>query len=107
MNKEKLVRDNIVNYVLNKRGERLVTRTANVEEMTQLLKQKVVEEASEVFATNNKEDLAEEIADLLEVLKSLAEKENIVEEIFKKREAKLLERGGFDQGIVLVGTCKK
>jgi len=104
---EKLVRDKIAEYVFAKRGERLVTRTAKPEEMTQLLKQKVVEEANEVFATNNKGDLAEEIADLLEVLKSLAERENIVEEIFKKREAKLLERGGFDQGIVLMGTCKK
>lgn len=104
---EKLVRDKIVEYVFAKRSEVLSTRIANPEEMTQLLKQKVVEEANEVFATSNKEDLAEEIADLLEVLKSLAERENIVEEIFKKREDKLLERGGFDQGVVLIGACKK
>lgn len=104
---EKLVRDKIVEYVFNKRGETLPTRVASAEELTQLLKLKIVEEANEVFATSNKEDLAEEIADLLEVIKSLAEKENIVNEIFSKRESKLLERGGFDNGIVLIENSKK
>ena len=104
---EKLVRDKIAEFVLKERGEVLNTRIASSEEILQLLKQKIVEEANEVFATNNKENLAEEIADLLEVIKAIAEKENIVDDIFSKREAKFLERGGFSQGIVLIGECKK
>lgn len=105
--KEKLIRDKIADFVLKERGEVLTTRVASSEELLQLLKNKILEEAEEVFKANTKEELAEEMADLLEVMKSLAEKENIVEEIFLKRESKLLEIGGFDLGIVLIGDCKK
>lgn len=105
--KEKLIRDKIADFVLKERGEVLTTRVASSEELLQLLKNKILEEAEEVFKANTKEELAEEMADLLEVMKSLAEKENIVEEIFLKRESKLLERGSFDLGIVLIGNCKK
>jgi len=103
MNNEKLVRDKIVDFVFKERGEVLTTRVASPEEFSSLLKQKVVEEANEVFNAKTKEELAEELADLLEVIKHLAEKENIVNEIFSKREAKYLERGGFDKGLVLIG----
>lgn len=105
--KEKLIRDKISEFVFKQRGEVLTTRIASPEESLQLLRNKVLEEADEVFKAKTKEELAEEMADLLEVMKSLAEKENIVEEIFLKRESKLLERGGFDLGIVLIGDCKK
>lgn len=105
--KEKLIRDKIADFVLKERGEVLTTRVASSEELLQLLKNKILEEAEEVFKANTKEELAEEMADLLEVMKSLAEKENIVEEIFLKRESKLLERGAFDLGVVLIGDCKK
>lgn len=104
---EKLVRDKIVDYVFNKRGEVLSTRVASQDELTQLLKQKIVEEANEVFATNNKEDLAEELGDLMEAMRAIAEKENIVDQLFSKMEAKFLERGGFEKGIVLIENCKK
>lgn len=104
---EKLIRDRIFEFVLKERGEVLTIRIANPDEMIFLLKQKIVEEAKEVFEANSKEELAEELADLLEVIKSIAEKENIVHDLFVKREAKFLERGGFDNGVVLVGECKK
>jgi len=104
---EKLVRDKIADFVLKERGEVLTTRIARPEELKQLLLDKIVEEAQEVFAAQTKESLAEKLADLLEVIKALAEKEEIVNEIFAKREAKFLERGGFSQGIVLIGDCKK
>lgn len=105
--KEKLVRDKIAEFVLKERGEVLTTRIANSEELKQLLLNKIVEEAQEVFTAQTKESLAEELADLLEVIKSVAEKEDIVDKLFAKREAKFLERGGFDQGIVLIADCKK
>jgi predicted house-cleaning noncanonical NTP pyrophosphatase (MazG superfamily) len=104
---EKLVRDRIAEFVLNKRGEVLDTRIASAEEYVQLLKNKVVEEAREVLEAKDKYELAEELADLMEVMKALAEKEEIVDLLFSKREAKFLERGGFDTGVVLIGECKK
>jgi len=105
--KEKLIRDKIAEFVFKQRGETLTTRIASSEEIPQLLKNKILEEAEEVFNATTKEELAEELADLLQVMKSLAEKENIVELMFQKQEAKYLERGGFDLGIVLIGDCKK
>jgi predicted house-cleaning noncanonical NTP pyrophosphatase (MazG superfamily) len=104
---EKLVRDRIAEFVLNKRGEVLDTRIASAEEYVQLLKNKVVEEAREVLEAKDKYELAEELADLMEVMKALAEKEEIVDLLFSKREAKFLERGGFETGVVLIGDCKK
>ena len=104
---EKLVRDKIADFVLKERGEVLPTRIARPEELKQLLLDKIVEEAQEVFTAQTKENLAEELADLLEVIKALAEKEGVVDDMFSKREAKFLERGGFSQGVVLIGNCKK
>lgn len=104
---EKLIRDNIVDFVFKSRNEVLNTRIASHEEYLSFLKHKVVEEAKEVLNSNSKEELIEEVADLLEVLKSLCQKNNIVDEVFKKREAKFLERGGFDTGVILIGNCKK
>lgn len=104
---EKLVRDRIADIALQERGEVLNTRMATPEEILFLLKHKIVEEAKEVFETNTKEELAEELGDLLEVIRSIAQRQGIVDELFNKREAKFLERGGFEKGIVLIGDCKK
>lgn len=105
--KEKLIRDKITDFVFEQRGELLTTRIADSKELVGFLRHKILEEAEEVFNANTKEELAEEMADLLEVMKSLAEQEGITDEIFSKRESKLLEKGGFDKGIVLIGECKK
>ena len=104
---EKLVRDKLAEFVLKERGEILNTRIASPEEYMQLLKNKLVEEAQEVLEAKNKEELAEELGDLLEVMKAIAEKEKIADLLFSKREAKFLEKGGFDTGVVLIGDCKK
>jgi predicted house-cleaning noncanonical NTP pyrophosphatase (MazG superfamily) len=104
---EKLIRDNIADFVFKNRNEVLDTRLASEEEYFNFIKQKVVEEANEILNTSTKEELIEEVADLLEVLKSLCEKNNIVEEVFTKRNYKFLERGGFDKGVILINGCKK
>jgi predicted house-cleaning noncanonical NTP pyrophosphatase (MazG superfamily) len=99
---EKLVRDKIAEFVFKERGEVLTTRLASEEEMLSLLKNKLVEEASEVLNATSNDNLIEELADVLEVLKALIVKQNIAEEVFKKREDKCLERGGFDNGVILI-----
>lgn len=104
---EKLVRDKIAEYVFNQRGELLNTRKASDEEMLQLLKNKIIEEANEVANAESMAHLAEELADVLEVIKAIAVKQNITDLIFEKRESKFLERGGFSDGIILIGDCKK
>jgi predicted house-cleaning noncanonical NTP pyrophosphatase (MazG superfamily) len=104
---EKLVRDKIAEFVIKERGEVLNTRIASSEEHTQLLKNKLIEESQEVLNAKNKEELAEELGDLLEVMRALAQREGIVDMLFSKREAKFLEKGGFETGVVLIGDCKK
>jgi predicted house-cleaning noncanonical NTP pyrophosphatase (MazG superfamily) len=104
---EKLVRDLTAEVVLSSRSEVLNVRVAKPEEMNSFLRKKILEEAQEVFSASCKDNLAEELADLLEVIKALAENENVVDQMFSKREAKYLERGGFSKGLVLIGECKK
>lgn len=99
---EKLVRDKIVEYVKQQRNEDLPFRIASEEEIVPLLKKKILEEAQEVFDAKNTVELAEELADLLEVIRALASKEKVVEMMFLKREAKHAERGGFEKGVVLL-----
>lgn len=107
MSTEKLVRDKIADFVFKERGEVLNTRVASEEELPNFIKQKILEEANEVFNAKNSIELAEELADLLEVIRALAVNQKIVEMMFLKREAKYSERGGFENGIILIGECKK
>lgn len=104
---EKLVRDKIAEFVLKERGEVLNTRIASKEELLGFIKQKILEEANEVVNTKNSVELAEELADLLEVIRILAINQNVTELMFLKREAKYAERGGFEKGVILIDGCKK
>lgn len=63
---------------------------------------KVVEEAAEVLQATSRMDVAEEIADLIEVLYAVAAEAGVTEtEVHLIRAAKRAERGGFEEGWVL------
>lgn len=104
--KEKLIRDTIVEIVQKERGETLNTRVATGEELTMFIKCKIVEEALEVSNASNPVELAEELADLLEVMRALACNQGVVDEMFDARKKKFDERGGFDKGIILITEDK-
>ena len=70
----KLVRDNIPNIIKNN-GEDPITRILTNEEYKQKLEKKLYEEYQEVLESSG-EDRIEELADMLEVIKSLAKLEN-------------------------------
>ncbi|MCM0647364.1 nucleoside triphosphate pyrophosphohydrolase [Clostridium swellfunianum] len=93
----KLVRDNIPEIII-KSGRSCIIRRAGAEDKYELLKYKLREEVEEFL----EEDNLEELADIMEVLFSLADglgyrEKNLIE----KREEKKAERGGFKEGIVL------
>lgn len=93
----KLVRDKIID-IIKSNGENPKYHTLNDEEYLKELHKKLFEEANEFI----EEDSPEEMADLLEVLYSIAKVKNIslqeVEDIrLKKRE----KRGGFDNKVYL------
>jgi len=75
------------------------------EETLERLKDKLLEEAQEVFDAYGDEDkthLKEEIADVIEVVDAILFHNNIsLEEVLKIRDAKKEKRGGFEKGLYL------
>lgn len=93
----KLVRD-LIPEVIEADGKKYEVIIANKEEKEGLLEAKLMEEVNEYIADKN----LEELADIMEVLFGLAHNLGYSEEeLLKKREEKLKERGGFKEGIVL------
>jgi predicted house-cleaning noncanonical NTP pyrophosphatase (MazG superfamily) len=93
----KLVRDKIPE-IIEATGNRFDVRSAKKEELLPLLETKLNEEVSEYLEDKN----LEELADVMEVLFSLASALGYSEEdLLNKRNEKKEARGGFEKGIVL------
>ncbi len=103
---KKLIRDKIP-QIIEAAGDRYEVRVMGKREFEKELKKKLVEEASELVKTPRK-DLLNEMADVLELLKSIANFYKIdfrlVEEkqIFKKK-----ERGGFKKRLFLIWSSQE
>ncbi len=100
MKYHKLVRDNIPALIESK-GEKVVTHSAEDKEYEEKLSEKLNEEVMEF----NSDRTVEELADILEVVYAIGDYRGIskdtLEEIrLKKREA----RGGFEKRIILDET---
>ncbi|MBU3103931.1 nucleoside triphosphate pyrophosphohydrolase [Clostridium gasigenes] len=95
----KLVRDKIP-AIIEADGKTCEVEIASKEEMTKLLEDKLMEEVNEYLVDKN----LEELADVMEVLFGLAHNLGYSEEdLIKKRNEKLEERGAFKGGVVLKG----
>lgn len=100
----KLVRDKIPD-IIKSNGENSITRVLEDEEYRKELYKKLLEETDEVIKSQNVEETLEELADVLEVLKSIAELENkSLNDVIKISEQKRLKRGGFKERIFLEKT---
>lgn len=103
----KLVRDNIPEIIKGNNDGEAVTRILNDDEYKKALEDKLYEEYQEVLDASG-EDRLEELADMLEIMISLAkiEKANLekIIEIAKKKKAK---RGGFDKKVYLEKVVKE
>ena len=100
----KLVRDNIPDIIRNN-GEEAITRVLSDEEYKEELLKKLLEETSEVINASSKGELLEELADVLEILKALAELNNkTLEDVIEIAREKRLKRGGFEKRIFLEKT---
>lgn len=96
----KLVRDNIPN-IIKSNGETPITRILTNEEYKQELEKKLYEEYQEVLESSG-EDRIEELADMLEVIKSLAKLENKdLDDIINVANQKNSKRGSFNEKIFL------
>ena len=93
----KLVRDKIPE-IIEADNKKCEIEIVEGKEKQGLLEKKLLEEVNEYLEDKN----LEELADVMEVLYGLAKELGYSEEeLNKKREEKLKERGGFKEGIVL------
>lgn len=100
----KLVRDKIPE-LLDKNGGETETQILDNEKYISCLYEKLREECEEVITNDSKENLTEELADLLEVMHAIAKANNIdFGEIEKIRAAKKEKRGGFEDKIFLISS---
>lgn len=92
----KLVRDKVPSLIAE--GINSHERIMDTAEYKTRLKMKLIEEAREVESATTHKELAEEMADVLEVFWALAKAHDISEaDIEEKRVQKLTKRGGFEQ----------
>ena len=97
----KLVRDKIPE-IIAANGSKAEIKILNDCEYLKFLNDKLLEECTEVIQANDKKSKIEELADVLEVIYSIADVFEIkIEEIEKIRINKKKERGGFNSKILL------
>lgn len=102
----KLVRDNIPD-IINNDNELAITRVLNDDEYRKELYKKLLEESNEVIEAKDNEIL-EELADVLEIIESIAKLENkSLNDVIDKANEKRQKRGGFQKRIYLEKTIKK
>lgn len=103
----KLVRDRIPD-IIRATGAEPIIRTAAPAEYRALLLAKLAEEVTELSVAHfaeSREHVAEEAADVMEVVLAIAAHHGIdAEQLEKIRAAKAQERGGFADGIVWTGN---
>lgn len=96
----KIVRDGILD-IIEKEGRKYTSRVLGNDEAAKMLAIKIKEEADEFIESPSKEELA----DLLEVIYSIASKYGWnLEEVEKIRADKNKKRGGFEKNIFLIDT---
>lgn len=96
--KDKLVRDKIPEIIREKGGKPEV-RVASKDELDVLLREKIVEEAQEFLFSGDSEELVD-IQEAIDALIKLRKTDPALLEL--QRHSKLLARGGFSKGYVLV-----
>ncbi len=100
MRHNKLVRDRIPELI-ERAGRQPVTRVLEAGEYRQALLRKLQEEAAEFERSGE----VEELADILEVVHALAVAQGTSpDELERLRQRKRLERGGFEQRLLLIET---
>lgn len=101
----KLIRDKIPE-IIEANGGTYEIKTLSDEEFDIELRKKGIEEAQEIVETPD-EKLLGELADQLQVIKSIGELHGIgFEEVEKARKEKLEKRGGFKKKIFLVSSSQ-
>jgi predicted house-cleaning noncanonical NTP pyrophosphatase (MazG superfamily) len=103
---QKLIRDRIPEKI-KKSGGKYETRVLGNEEFEKEIKKKLIEESKEL-ADSRTEELINELADVLELTKSIATHYKIpFSKVKKIQEAKRKQRGGFRKKLFLIWSTGK
>ncbi|MEK7158842.1 MAG: nucleoside triphosphate pyrophosphohydrolase [Patescibacteria group bacterium] len=93
----KLVRDRIPEIITADGGVPEV-RVLDEGAFKAALRDKMVEEAGELANAKTREEILNELADILQLVESVAQVEDVtIAEVESKKQNKKVERGGFDQ----------
>jgi predicted house-cleaning noncanonical NTP pyrophosphatase (MazG superfamily) len=99
----KLVRDKIPEIVEKRTGEKTKTRIMEDAEYRKYLLKKVEEEAHELANAKNKEHITEELADIMELIDTILEINDLdLETVRKVQKVKADIRGGFKGKILML-----
>lgn len=100
----KLVRDKIPDDI-RQRGETVQVYELQGDALITSLKRKVVEEAYEVLQAGTVDEMANELADLTEVMETLVQALRLApRDVYDRQTAKRNKRGGFSKGLMLART---
>ena len=98
----KLVRD-LIPQIIEGTGKSFKSHTLSNDDYNLELKKKLSEEVEEYLNTTGNQDAIEELADIMELMISLAQVHHAsIEEVERVRQKKEKERGGFTKKIFLV-----
>src|SRR5687768_17300075 len=98
----KLVRDKIPE-IINREGKSFRIKSLEDQEYSNELKKKFQEEVMEYLKAISNEEALEELADVLEIIHSLALlHEGDIEKVETIRKSKVASRGGFNKRILLL-----
>ncbi|MFN7161022.1 MAG: MazG-like family protein [Candidatus Gracilibacteria bacterium] len=97
----KLIRDNIP-AIIASTGKHAEIEVLEDNTIIAALKNKLEEEVKEVIEASDREEVLEELADVLEIVDSLAREHGWnLEDVLKKKEEKRALRGGFEKRLFL------
>ncbi len=101
----KLVRDLIPKIIKDEDGRDVPVRSLDDSEFEKYLRQKIVEEATELLHADSDHNLVEEIADVREILDTIEKLKGITPEQIKQIQAqKRTKRGGFDDRLLMLSN---
>jgi len=97
----KLIRDKIPEIMTAHKVKFKVSKL-NGKQFSKALKNKLLEETIELKDAKTKDELLNELADVLEVFEAILKDDKIsIKDVVKKQKKKRVERGGFDKKLFL------
>lgn len=102
----KLVRDKVPDNIATD-GKRAIVTIVSGEELHAAMRRKIVEEANELSQAKTKEEVVEEIGDLLEIIAAYRKQMDIsAHDVQAVMTRKLAKSGGFVQGKFLISVSE-